>query len=269
MPDYYSLILYLVTGICVGTVSGLFGVGGGLIIVPVLYFVFSAQGFPGQTLMHLALATSLATIVITSISSTRAHHRHRAVLWPLVMKFTPGILIGAWLGGLLAARISSEILKPMFGAFELLVAGYMLSQYKPAQRSDQVSTTRVSLGGGVIGLISALVGIGGGSLTVPFLLWHGIPMRKAVATSAAVGLPIALAGTAAYIYSGWHQSFTIDGHTELTLGYVHLTAFISIIATSFIFAPVGAKLAHRLPELTLKRIFSLFLLAIAFKLILS
>ena len=269
MPDYYSLILYLVTGICVGTVSGLFGVGGGLIIVPVLYFVFSAQGFPGQTLMHLALATSLATIVITSISSTRAHQRHRAGLWPLVVKFTPGILIGAWLGGLLAARISSEILKPMFGAFELLVAGYMLSQYKPAQRSDQVSTTRVSLGGGVIGLISALVGIGGGSLTVPFLLWHGIPMRKAVATSAAVGLPIALAGTAAYIYSGWHQSFTIDGHTELTLGYVHLTAFISIIATSFIFAPVGAKLAHRLPELTLKRIFSLFLLAIAFKLILS
>lgn len=268
MPDY-SLILYLITGVCVGVISGLFGVGGGLIIVPVLYFVFSAQGLPGESLMHLALGTSLATIVITSISSTRAHHRHGAVLWPLVARFAPGILVGAWLGGILAARISSETLKPMFGVFELMVAAYMLSQYRPAQHNDQISTTRSALGGGVIGLVSALVGIGGGSLTVPFLLWHGISMRKAVATSAAVGLPIAIAGTAAYIYSGWQQTFVVHGHAEYTLGYVHLTAFLSIIATSFIFAPVGARLAHRLPERTLKRVFSLFLLAIAVKLILS
>lgn len=268
MPDN-SLLLYLLTGVFAGIASGLLGVGGGLIIVPVLYFVFAAQGLPTESLMHLALATSLATIIITSISSTRAHHQRQAVLWPVVLRFAPGILLGAWLGGVLAARISSETLKPVFGVFELLVALYMFSQYKPVQHDTRISTARSTGGGLIIGAVSALVGIGGGSLSVPFLLWHGIAMRRAVATSAAVGLPIAVAGTAAYIYSGWQQTFLAQGRIEPTLGYVHLTAFVSIIATSFIFAPLGAKLAHSLPETTLKRVFALFLSAIAFKLMLS
>lgn len=268
MPDS-SLLLYLVTGVFAGTASGLLGVGGGLIIVPILYFVFAAQGLPTHALMHLALATSLATIIITSISSSYAHHQRQAVLWPLVARLTPGILIGAWLGGSLATYISSELLKPIFGVFELLVAGYMLSQFKLEQDKREISPGRCTLGGGVIGTVSALVGIGGGTLTVPFLLWHGIDMRKAVASSAAVGLPIAVAGTAAYIFSGWQQTFVAHGNTEWTLGYVHLTAFISIITTSFIFAPLGAKLAHSLPATTLKRLFAVFLSVIAFKLILS
>jgi len=268
VPESY-LVLYLVTGAFAGTASGLLGVGGGLIIVPVLYFVFSAQGLPEQSLMHLALATSLATIIVTSISSTRAHHKRQAVLWPVVARLAPGILLGAWLGGMLAAHISSATLKPMFGIFELLVAVYMLSQYKPTRHSTQISSTRSGGGGLVIGAISALVGIGGGSLTVPFLLWHGVGMRSAVASSAAVGLPIAVSATLAYIFSGWQLRFVAQGVVEPTLGYVHLAAFASIIATSFVFAPLGAKLAHYLPETTLRRVFALFLCAIAFKLILS
>ena len=268
MPDN-AILLYLVTGVFAGIASGLLGVGGGLIIVPVLFFVFSAQGLPPQYVMHLALATSLATIIITSISSTRAHHQRNAVHWPIVIKLAPGILIGAWLGGVLATRLHSDLLKPVFGFFELLVALYMLSKYKPAKHSSQVSTIASSAGGTVIGAISAIVGIGGGTLTVPFLLWHGIAMRNAVATSAAAGLPIAIAGTAAYVFNGWQMQFIANDHVELTFGYVHVTAFLSIIVTSYLFAPLGAKFAHSLPEARLKQVFAIFLMLIAFKLILG
>lgn len=268
MPDS-AILLYLVTGIFAGIASGLLGVGGGLIIVPVLFFIFNAQGFDAQYVMHLALATSLATIIITSISSSRAHHKRHAVLWPLVTKLAPGILIGSWLGGLLATHLHSDVLKPVFGIFEILVALYMLSKYKPVEHRSEISTGRSSLGGVVIGAISAIVGIGGGTLTVPFLLWHGIGMRNAVATSAAVGLPIALAGTAAYVFNGWDMQFIANGQVASTFGYVHVTAFLSIIVTSYLFAPLGAKLAHTLPEARLKQVFAFVLLLIASKLILS
>ena len=264
-----AVLLYLVTGVFAGIASGLLGVGGGLIIVPVLYFVFSALGFDAQYVMHLALATSLATIIITSISSTRAHHKRKAVLWPIVTKLAPGILIGSWLGGLLATQLHSDMLKPVFGIFEIMVALHMLSRYKPTEHSSTISTFVSSMGGGLIGAISAIVGIGGGTLTVPFLLWHGIAMRNAVATSAAVGLPIALAGTAAYVSSGWQMQFVAHNNVELTVGYVHVTAFLSIIATSYLFAPLGAKLAHSLPEARLKQIFAVVLLLIALRLIFS
>ena len=256
-------ILYLATGIFAGLASGLLGVGGGLIIVPVLFFIFSAQNLPAEHIMHMALATSLATIIVTSISSTHAHHKKQAVLWPIFLLLAPGICLGAWLGGLAASEIKTDILKPAFGIFELLVAALLLWNKQSLQHKISINKIKSAIGGFVIGMASAIVGIGGGSLTVPFLNWHNISMRNAVATSAACGLPIAVFGAASFVYAGW----LINDLPEKTLGYVHLPAFGLIIITSFLFAPVGAKLAHRLPEQALKKGFAIFLMLIGLKMI--
>ncbi|MDH5388052.1 MAG: sulfite exporter TauE/SafE family protein [Gammaproteobacteria bacterium] len=256
-------LLYLATGFFAGLASGLLGVGGGLIIVPVLYFIFSAQNLPTEHLMHMALATSLATIIITSISSTRAHHKKQAVLWPIFLLLAPGICLGAWLGGIAASDIETNILKPGFGVFECIVALYLLLSHQSQQHTVSLNKIKSAVGGFIIGMFSAIVGIGGGTLTVPFLNWHNIAMRNAVATSAACGLPIAVFGAASYIYTGW----SVSNLPEQTLGYVHLPAFIFIIITSFLFAPVGAKLAHRLPESTLKKGFAVFMILIGLKMI--
>lgn len=263
-----DIILYLVTGAFAGFAAGLLGIGGGLIIVPVLYFIFASQNIESAHLMHMALATSLATIIITSISSSYAHHKKRAVLWPLVLMLAPGIALGAWLGGIMASEMSTEILKPIFGGFELLVAIHLLSkkqQDKTGTHAGVINKIKASIGGLIIGIISAIVGIGGGTLTVPFLHWHNITMRNAVATSAACGLPIAVFGTASFIYNGW----SISKLPSPSLGYVHLSAFALIIITSVIMAPMGAKLAHSIPENTLRKVFAVFLLLISTKMLLA
>jgi uncharacterized membrane protein YfcA len=260
-----EITLYLFTGAVAGLSAGLLGIGGGLIIVPILFFIFSAQAVPAAHVMHMALATSLATIVITSLSSARAHHKRGAVLWPLVISLSPGIIIGAWLGAMLASSLASDILKPVFGVFELLVAIHLLINYKPDTHSSSISTATSTIGGVVIGGVSSTVGIGGGTLTVPFLLWHNISIRNAVASSAACGFPIAVAGTAAYIVSGWNTA----GLPAYSLGYVNLPAFAVIIVTSIIAAPAGAALAHKLPEKTLRLFFALCLLALAIRMLLS
>jgi uncharacterized membrane protein YfcA len=260
-----EITLYLFTGAVAGLSAGLLGIGGGLIIVPILFFIFSSQAVPAAHVMHMALATSLATIVITSLSSARAHHKRGAVLWPLVINLSPGIIIGAWLGAMLASSLASDILKPVFGVFELLVAIHLLINYKPDTHSSSISTVTSTISGVVIGGVSSIVGIGGGTLTVPFLLWHNISIRNAVASSAACGFPIAVAGTAAYIVSGWNTT----GLPAYSLGYVNLPAFAVIIVTSIIAAPVGAALAHKLPEKTLRLFFALCLLALGIRMLLS
>jgi uncharacterized membrane protein YfcA len=258
-----EILIYMATGAFAGIASGLLGVGGGLIIVPILYFVFTAQGQAVEHVMHMALATSLATIIITSISSVIAHQQKQAVLWPIILKITPGICIGAWLGGLLASQLSTSVLKPAFGVFELFVAIYMLSNYKPAAHRTTLGWGKFSSGGFFIGAISALTGIGGGTMTVPFLSWHNISIRKAVATSAACGLPIAVIATAAYVYSGW----SANNLPSASLGYVHLDAFAFIVIVSVLTAPIGAMLAHRVPEKSLKKIFAVFILLVSLKMI--
>jgi len=259
-----EVILYLLTGAAAGLSAGLLGIGGGLIIVPILFFIFSSQHLAAEHVMHMALATSLATIIVTSVSSTRAHHKHGAVLWPIVFNLSPGILIGAWLGATFASALASDILTPAFGVFELLVAINMLVNYRPARHTTSISTTKSITAGIVIGSVSSVVGIGGATLTVPFLLWHNISIRNAVASSAACGFPIAIAGTTAYVISGWNS----EGLPAYTLGYVNLPAFATIIITSMITAPAGAALAHKLPERTLRLFFALFLLALSFKMLL-
>lgn len=259
-----EIILYLLTGAVAGLSAGLLGIGGGLIIVPMLFFIFSQQPVPSTHVMHMALATSLATIIVTSLSSARAHHKRGAVLWPVAYRLSPGIILGAWLGAMFASALASDILRPVFGVFELLVAIHLLVNYRPATHNTSISTTRSVAGGTVIGAISSIVGIGGGTLTVPFLLWHNVAIRNAVATSAAVGFPIAVAGTATYVISGWK----IAGLPDYSLGYVNLYAFAMIIITSIITAPLGASLAHKLPEKTLRIVFALFLLALSAKMLL-
>ncbi len=258
-------LLYLLTGGFAGFAAGLLGVGGGLIIVPVLYFIFETQNVPSQYLMHTALATSLATIIVTSISSTLAHHKKQAVLWTVVFRLAPGIAPGAWLGGMLASALDTSVLRPLFAVFELLVAIHLLRKAAPAMHQRTLKTLTAIPGGLVIGLVSAIVGIGGGTLTVPFLHWHNIRMRHAVATSAACGLPIAVFGAASYMASGW----ALNDLPFPALGYINLPAFGFIAIASYLSAPLGAKLAHWMPEARLKTGFGVFLLALSAKLLLS
>jgi uncharacterized membrane protein YfcA len=260
-----EIVLFLFTGAAAGLAAGLLGIGGGLIIVPILFFIFNAQGVESEHVMHIALATSLATITVTSVSSTWAHHRRGLVLWPIVISLSPAIVLGAWLGARLASMLVSDILRPIFAVFELIVAIHLLTNIKPAIHSTSVPKTRALSGGVVIGGVSAIVGIGGGTLTVPFLLWHNITIRNAVASSAACGFPIAVAGTAAYIISGWN----ITGSSDHMLGYVHLPAFSLIIITSMLTAPIGASLAHRLSERSLRTVFAILLLLLSVKMLLS
>lgn len=262
-----EISIYILTGAFAGFSAGLLGIGGGLIIVPVLYFTFSMHGYPTQYLMHMALATSLATIIITSISSTLAHHKKKAVFWQLVLLLTPGIGLGAWLGANFAASLDTAILKPIFGIFEIFVALLMFSDYQSKQHELTINTTSGLVGGSFIGGVSALVGIGGGTLTVPFLHWHRINIKNAIATSAACGLPIAVFATSSYIFAGTTILDAGQLNQPGMLGFVQLHAFVLIAATSFLTAPFGAKLAHRISDRLLKKIFALFLLALGVKIL--
>ncbi len=252
-----ELIIYLLIGAIAGFTAGLFGVGGGLIIVPILYVVFTHHGYDPNIIMHLAVGTSLATIVVTSFSSIMAHHRRGAVLWPVVRHLAPGLVLGAFLGAAIAGMLSGQYLQILIGIFALWVAYRM---FKGA--NVHVDTTRhlpnVVLqmsAGAVIGTASAIFGIGGGSLTVPYLNHYGVVMQRAVATSAACGLPIALAGAFGFMWFGTKNLQPIPH----ALGYVHIYAFIGISVMSFFSAKLGAKVAHQLSAAMLKKYFSFLL----------
>lgn len=253
-----ELLLYLLLGAAAGLLAGLFGVGGGLVIVPVLVFSFAAQGMSPEILTHLAVGTSLATIIFTSINSLLEHHRKGAVRWPLFRWLTVGILAGSVLGALTAAAIQGPWLQKIIGTFAVIIAVQLALDLKPKGSRDVPGTPGLVAAGGVIGWASAIFGIGGGSLTVPFLAWRRVAMQQAVATSAACGLPIAIAGTLSFIWTGW-------GHAQLppwSLGFIYLPALVGIAVTSMFFARIGARLAHRLSPRLLKRLFALLLFAV-------
>ncbi|MEQ6340344.1 MAG: sulfite exporter TauE/SafE family protein [Gammaproteobacteria bacterium] len=250
-----TLLLYLATGAVAGVLAGLLGVGGGLIIVPALVFIFATQGVPDAIVMHMALGTSLATIVMTSISSVRAHHKRGAVLWQVVWRLTPGIVVGTLMGAMLADMLSGGVLKRIFGIFALLVALQMGLAAKPAPHRRLPGRSGMGLAGWIIGGVSAIVGIGGGSLTVPFLTWCKINIHNAVATSSACGLPIALAGSLGFVITGWNETAL----PAFSSGYIYWPAMASIATASVLFAPLGARLAHALPADTLKKFFAIFL----------
>lgn len=263
MIDLHWIPIYLALGAVVGFFAGLLGVGGGGIMVPALTALFAAQGLPFEHLVHVSLATSMAAIVVTSASSLRAHQRHGAIQWPIVKGITPGILVGTFGAALIAAYIPSLALAIFFVVFMAYVAVQMWLNIKPKPSRQLPSPLGLTGVGLVIGGISALVAIGGGSLSVPFMTWCNVKIQQAIATSAAIGLPIAIAGTIGYLVSGWG----VQGLPPYTFGFIYLPAALTIALVSFFTAPLGAKLAHRLPVATLKKLFALLLIGLSLKML--
>ncbi len=254
------ILLYSCAGACAGMMAGLLGVGGGLIIVPMLAYIFTKQHVQSEVIQHLALGTSLSSIVFTSLSSTLSHHKHNAVEWPIVWRITPGILAGGLIGSWFAAKLSTQILKGLFVVFLFCVAVQLLLDIKPKtqKRPDILGFASV---GAVIGGISSLVGIGGGTMSVPFMLRCNVTMHNAIGTSAAIGFPIALAGAVGYAINGW----TVASLPANSTGYINIPALCGVALASIMTAPLGAQLAHRLPVQRLKKIFACLLIVIGCK----
>ncbi len=257
-------LMYVALGAFVGVLAGLLGVGGGLVIVPVLTFIFTAQHLPDAHILHLALGTSLASIMFTSVSSLRAHHQRGAVDWMVVRRISLGIMAGTFGGSWVAAQLSTRFLKAFFVVFLYYVAIHMLLNIKPKPHRQIPGLTAMFGVGGVIGGVSSLVGIGGGSLSVPFLTWCNIAIHRAIGTSAAIGFPIAVAGAAGYVVNGLSVQLP-----PYSLGFVYLPALAGIAAASIVTAPVGAKLAHSMPVDKLKKIFAILLIVMGTKMLWS
>jgi len=249
-----ELIIYLLIGAIAGFAAGLFGVGGGLIIVPILYIVFTQMNYDPNVIMHIAVGTSLATIIVTSISSVTAHHKKGAVLWPVFRNLAPGLVLGSFLGAGVADLMSGQHLQLVIGVFAAWMAYKMFKGANAVVDPNRhlPSAPLQLVAGGGIGVASAIFGIGGGSLTVPYLNRHGVVMQKAVATSAACGLPIAVAGALGFMWFGAKEQIEVPN----TIGYVHIYAFLGISVMSFITAKFGAKVAHLLSPAMLKKCFA-------------
>nr|WP_156871733.1 sulfite exporter TauE/SafE family protein [Ketobacter sp. MCCC 1A13808] len=258
-------MIYPVLGIVAGLAAGLLGVGGGLIIVPVLIYAFTSQGFSPEVLTHMAVGTALATMIVTSSGSAYQHHRNGAVVWSVFLWFAVGLSAGALLGAKLADLLHGRILQILLGCFAILLALQMAAGKKAKPSRALPGKPGLVLAGGIIGSISAIFGIGGGSLSVPFFSWCNMKMQQAVATSAAGGLPIAVAGSAGFIYTGWNEA----GLPPHSVGYIYIPALIGIAITSVVFSQIGAHWAHRLPAATLKKIFAALLVVVGIKLVIG
>lgn len=260
-----ELLPLLALGAVAGTLAGLLGIGGGLVIVPGLALLLGDGTVPPERLMQFAVGTSLATIVATALSSIRAHHRRGAVRWPIVGLLAPGVVIGALAGAVIADRLDTRTLAIVFGVFLLIIAVRLYLPGQPGphrQLPGRLGTTAYGAG---IGSLSSLLGIGGGTLTVPLLTWHNIDVRAAVGTAAACGLPIAVAGTAGFIASG----LGTDGLPPGATGYVYWPAFAAVVPASMLFAPLGAHLAHTLPRTALRRGFAVFVAIVGVRMLIG
>lgn len=252
---------FALIGAAAGYLAGFLGIGGGLVTVPALTWLFLRQADTGEHAIHFAVATSLATMLVNSLSSIVAHHRKGAIRWPTVHQLAPGLVIGAIGGAILAAALAPSGLTLVFSAFAVL-AGLQLLLSPTIEGEKPLPGKLPTLGvGAIIGCISSLVGIGGGSMTAPWMLWHGIRAQVAVATAAACGYPIALAGTASFILLG-RQEQSMQG----ALGYIHGPAWLGIVVTGVLFAPLGVATVHRLSPHLVKRLFGLVLILVAMRL---
>lgn len=251
----------LLLGLFAGIAAGLFGIGGGALIVPVLAWLLQAKGFNPEHLMLIAVATSLATAIFTSLASVRTHHQLGNIVWQRAMHLAPSVLLGAAGGAVLAEYISGDLLRWCFICYLLYTSAQMAL---PRKAKATVNSAKPYLDypiGLLIGILSAILGIGGGTMTVPYLVGNGVLMKNAVATSSACAVPIALSAAASYALLGWQDNQLTTG----SFGYIYLPSFAGIVLTSIFTAPVGAKWAHRLPAEKLKRYFSVVLFALAIK----
>lgn len=271
--DIY-ILYYLAAGALAGLLAGLFGIGGGMIIVPALIYIFKAQGVPEAMLTHVGIGTSLATIIVTSISSLRAHNSKGAVNWSIWKRMAPGLVIGSLIGAGVASIIHGNSLQAIIGVGAFLVGLKMLFMKNKSLGENDFSKLPSPVGqtglGGFIGIVSAIFGIGGGTLTVPILSYCGLKIQNAVGTSAACGLPIAGAGALGFLIFGQFVDASVkEALPYSVLGFVHIYAFICVSLTSFFTARIGAKLAHKLPAATLKKAFAVLLLIVGIRLVLD
>lgn len=252
-----EIVAFVLLGLIAGFFAGLLGVGGGIVTVPVMsLLILPYLDFPSEHIMHIAVASSLAAIIPTSIMSAYGHHRQGGVVWPIAIKFTPGLLLGGISGALMASHISTDALQLGFAFFLIFVAIYMLfspeSWIQPVEGRDKIFSG-VSF---PIAFLSAVLGVGGGTMTVPYLLWRGIDIRKAVGISAYCGLPIAIASSITFFVI--QQSELIESQVD----FLYLPAALGISLGSIFFAPIGAKFTQKLPVLKIKQLFA-FVLVIA------
>lgn len=255
-----TLILELaLLGLGTGFLAGLLGLGGGMMMVPFLTIILSARAYPQAHVVKMAVATSLATICFTSLSSLRAHHRRGAVRWEIVRALAPGIVIGSFLGSQVAAALPARILGFLFAGFVAFSATQMILNRKPTAVRTLPATAGLFGVGNLIGLLSALLGAGGAFISVPFMTWCNVSIHNAVATSAALGFPIAIAGTVGYLVAGWDLPQMPPG----ALGYLYWPGLLVLSAASMLTAPVGARAAHSMDVAPLRRVFACVLYAIA------
>lgn len=257
------IVSYFGLGAVSGLLAGMFGVGGGIVVVPALIWIFQQQGVHPDILTHLAIGTSLAGIIFTSISAIRAQQKRGAIDWPVVRMLAPATLLGGLTSGYLAGFIPAGTLKMTFAVFLIAVSIQLLANWQPAPHwklPGRKGLWGVGLG---IGSLSAMMGIGGGTIAVPFLHACNVDIKRAIAISTTLGLPIAVFGAAGFVLSGWH-------HVDLppwSLGYVYLPALIAVTSTSILMAPLGVRLAHHLPVAKLKRFFGVLLLLVALQML--
>jgi uncharacterized protein len=257
--DWQLVVELLILGSFTGFLAGLLGIGGGMLMVPFMTLLLSARGMPPQHVVKMAIATSLATICFTSIASVRAHHRRGVVLWPVAKLLAPGIIVGSMLGAQVAKALPSQALAVLFAVFVGFSALQMLIDAKPKPSRQLPGSGGMLAAGGVIGLFASLVGAGGAFVSVPFMTWCNVKIHNAVATSAALGFPVAAAGTIGYVIAGWSLRDMPAG----AVGFIYLPALLIISSASVLTAPLGARTAHRMDMRQLKRVFAALLFGLA------
>jgi uncharacterized membrane protein YfcA len=257
------MIWYLLTGIFAGTMSGLLGLGGGIVVVPVLAAIFLHNSeIPFSLHMHMAIGTSLAIMIITLASSAYAHNKHGTIHWPMVKAIFPGLVVGVVLGAIFIRFISSEHLTKFFGVFLMMIALRLLwakSRQPVAKLTKRVRNKWLILFSLAIGILSSLLGVGGGMLWIPFFLYDGLEMHEALGTSVACGMVAALAATFSFLMVGMFSATQIPYSTS----FIYWPAFMGVAVMSVVFAPVGAAIAYKLPSAWLKYIFAVILLLMA------
>ena len=253
-----EILTLLIAGAIAGTMAGLLGIGGGIIIVPVVSLILEAQGISTDIVIKVAVGTSLATIMVTAISSVYAHNRKGAVDWKIFKALTPWILLGTVAGTIIVDRMPGEILYVAFILF-LYAAATRLAIGNVVGHHKLPGTPGMAIVGTINGTVSAMMGIGGGVINVPFLTYCSVPIKRAIATAASIGLPLATISAIGFAITGQNEA----GIPAASIGYINMPIFASVVASSIVFAPLGARLAHTLPERTLNIFFSIFLFIMA------
>lgn len=252
--------IYLIVGACAGLMAGLFGIGGGVIIIPALAAIFLHHtDIPAELVMQMAVGTSLATVVITAISSVYAHHRHQAVIWPQVWVMVPWLIVGTVLGAAVVSFLPSSFLRLFFAIFLTVLSIHLFFSRTPSSVEKVLSDKVVKIGSIIIGVLSSILGVGGGTLLVPFLMRCKLDILQATGTSVACGFAVSMVASICFMVTGWLSGI----HLQYSTGYIYWPAFAGIAVASVLFAPLGAAFAHKLPKEMLKRIFAVFLLMMA------